>query len=205
MRVRLVRRPGQHGTKEYLQAYGDRLICVRYRYDAAAKRRYKTIEIIVDEAPWAPRGGTSRADLPDPGVDIAAAADMRGGKPSDRPPAEPRHPATAQPPTLSRPTEPRHATAAQPSAPSHPTEARRPATRRRFDSATLVGIRLPAGRPELVSLIQQADGAYHTLLGVWIIRYDRASTLGLTKFIVDSVESLAAAWNSQASPRSSRQ
>jgi hypothetical protein len=54
MRVRLVRRPGQHGTREYIEQYGDRLICVRYRYDAAAGRRYKTIEIIVDEAPWAP-------------------------------------------------------------------------------------------------------------------------------------------------------
>jgi hypothetical protein len=30
------------------------LICVRYRYDRAAKRRYKTIEIIVEEGPWAP-------------------------------------------------------------------------------------------------------------------------------------------------------
>lgn len=55
MRVRLVRRPGQHGTKAYVDQHGDRLICVRYRYDEAAKRRYKTIEIIVDEQPWEPR------------------------------------------------------------------------------------------------------------------------------------------------------
>lgn len=55
MRVRLVRRPGQHGTRTYVEQYGDRLICVRYRYDETARRRYKTIELIVDEAPWAPK------------------------------------------------------------------------------------------------------------------------------------------------------
>lgn len=64
MRVRLVRRPGQHGTREYLEEYGDRLVCVRYRYDAAAGRRYKTIEIIVGEAPWAPPGSETRGADP---------------------------------------------------------------------------------------------------------------------------------------------
>jgi hypothetical protein len=54
MRVRLTRRPGQWGTKTYVRQYGDRLVCVRYRYDAAAKKRYKTIELIVDEQPWQP-------------------------------------------------------------------------------------------------------------------------------------------------------
>ncbi len=55
MRVRLVRRPGQHGTKAYVTQYGERLICVRYRYDEATQKRYKTIEIIVDEQPWVPK------------------------------------------------------------------------------------------------------------------------------------------------------
>jgi hypothetical protein len=54
MRVRLVRKPGQVGTKPYVAEYGARLICVRYRYDRAAKRRYKTIEIVVEEGPWSP-------------------------------------------------------------------------------------------------------------------------------------------------------
>lgn len=55
MRVRLVRRPGQHGTKAYVDQYGDQLICVRYRYDEASKCRYKTIEIIVEAKPWEPK------------------------------------------------------------------------------------------------------------------------------------------------------
>lgn len=54
MRVRLVRRPGQHGTKRHVEQYGDRLVCVRYRYDEAGRRRFTTVEIIVDEAPWEP-------------------------------------------------------------------------------------------------------------------------------------------------------
>jgi hypothetical protein len=54
MRVRLVRRPGQAGTKKYVDEYGEQLVCVRYRYDEVAKRRYTTVEIIVDEGPWAP-------------------------------------------------------------------------------------------------------------------------------------------------------
>jgi hypothetical protein len=60
MRVKLVRKPGQSGTKAYVTEYGDRFICARYRYDIQRQRRYKTIEIIVEERPWAPpmRPGT---------------------------------------------------------------------------------------------------------------------------------------------------
>ena len=47
-------RPGQKGTKKLLAQYGSRLLCVRYRYDAERKRRYKTVELIVDEAAWEP-------------------------------------------------------------------------------------------------------------------------------------------------------
>jgi hypothetical protein len=35
--------------------YGDKLVCVRYRYDTESGRRFKTIEIIVEEKEWAPR------------------------------------------------------------------------------------------------------------------------------------------------------
>lgn len=56
MRVRLNLKPGQKGTKQLVAQYGDRLICVRYRYDAKRKKRLKTIERIVAERDWeAPR------------------------------------------------------------------------------------------------------------------------------------------------------
>ena len=54
MKVRLTLRPGRRGTKKLLHELGDRLVCVRYRYDKDAGRRLKTAEIIVDERPWVP-------------------------------------------------------------------------------------------------------------------------------------------------------
>lgn len=54
MRVRLTRKPGQKGTKELTLLYGEKLVCVRYRYDIEKKRRYKTVEIIVEESEWIP-------------------------------------------------------------------------------------------------------------------------------------------------------
>jgi hypothetical protein len=47
--------PGQAGTRKLLAAYGDKLVCVRYRYDAANKRRIKTVELVIEEAPWEPK------------------------------------------------------------------------------------------------------------------------------------------------------
>lgn len=60
MRARAKLRPGQPGTKKLLARYGDRLLCVRYRYDEATRRRIKTVELVVDEADWLP-------PRPDPG------------------------------------------------------------------------------------------------------------------------------------------
>jgi len=52
MEVGKVLRPGDKGTKRILHTYGDRLICVRYRYDKKNKKRFTTAEIIIDEKPW---------------------------------------------------------------------------------------------------------------------------------------------------------
>ena len=39
----------------YLHAeYEDRLLYVRYRYDEESRRRFKTVELIVDEVDWVP-------------------------------------------------------------------------------------------------------------------------------------------------------
>ena len=53
-RVGLRLRPGQKGTKQLLAQYGDRLICVRYRYDAQRNKRFKTVELLVAERDWEP-------------------------------------------------------------------------------------------------------------------------------------------------------
>jgi hypothetical protein len=52
-RIQVVR-PGGPGTKRLLAQYGDRLICVRYIYDSETGRRFKTAEIILEEAAWTP-------------------------------------------------------------------------------------------------------------------------------------------------------
>ena len=54
MRIRLTLWPGQKGTKKLAAKYGERLVCVRYRYDAARRRRYKTVELIEEEVVWLP-------------------------------------------------------------------------------------------------------------------------------------------------------
>jgi hypothetical protein len=54
MRVRLKLNPGQRGTKHLVKQYGERLVCVRYRYDENSRKRYTTIELIVNEKAWNP-------------------------------------------------------------------------------------------------------------------------------------------------------
>jgi hypothetical protein len=54
MEVRATLAPGQKGTRQLLKQYGDQLVCVRYRYDKARQKRYKTVELIVDEQDWLP-------------------------------------------------------------------------------------------------------------------------------------------------------
>ncbi len=60
MLTRLKLLPGQRGTKKLIQTYGDQLVCVRYRYDEERKKRYKTVELIVDEIPWVRNNGQAK-------------------------------------------------------------------------------------------------------------------------------------------------
>jgi hypothetical protein len=54
MQARKKLKPGQDGTKSLLRQYGEQLLCVRYRYDEAQQMRHKTVELIVESAPWQP-------------------------------------------------------------------------------------------------------------------------------------------------------
>src|SRR5213594_3237449 len=77
MRTRLHLKPGQKGTKQLLTQDGDRLVCVRYRYEAQRKKRFKTVEIIVAERDWDPPAPRCTADTI-VGVRVGVAeADMR--------------------------------------------------------------------------------------------------------------------------------
>jgi hypothetical protein len=64
MHVRTVRKPGDPGTLKLVAKYGDRLLNVRYRYDPAKGKRYKTVELIVAEEDWQPPEETNAVIAP---------------------------------------------------------------------------------------------------------------------------------------------
>ncbi|MCK6621580.1 MAG: hypothetical protein HUU32_23385 [Calditrichaceae bacterium] len=47
--------PGQPGTKKLVEMFGDKLLCVRYRYDTERELRIKTVELVVEESAWQPK------------------------------------------------------------------------------------------------------------------------------------------------------
>lgn len=54
-RTLLTRRAGEPGTMKLMAQYGESLVCVRYRYDADAQERLKTVEIVVERIAWRSR------------------------------------------------------------------------------------------------------------------------------------------------------
>jgi hypothetical protein len=54
MITRLKLKPDQRGTKKLQAEHGASLVCVRYRYDEAQRKRLKTVELIVEKADWQP-------------------------------------------------------------------------------------------------------------------------------------------------------
>jgi hypothetical protein len=67
------------GTKKLVARYGERLVCVRYLYDETRGRRLKTVELVIEEAPWHGRARKPRRNDHDlVGVRIAwDEADLR--------------------------------------------------------------------------------------------------------------------------------
>ena len=55
--TRIVKRlsASQPGAIKLARRYGETLVCVRYRHDVQSGLRYTTVELVVDEAPIAPR------------------------------------------------------------------------------------------------------------------------------------------------------
>lgn len=51
--------PGQPGTKNLQKKYGEKLLCVRYRYDTEKGQKIKTVELIVEKQDWKPSGKNS--------------------------------------------------------------------------------------------------------------------------------------------------
>lgn len=53
-RIRLTLHPDQDGAKGVRAEYGERLVCVRYRYDTQKQKRSKTVELVIAEENWTP-------------------------------------------------------------------------------------------------------------------------------------------------------
>ncbi len=51
MEINKTLQPGDMGTKRLLDKYGTKLVCVRYRIDKQKKKRYTTVELIIEEKP----------------------------------------------------------------------------------------------------------------------------------------------------------
>jgi hypothetical protein len=80
MEIRLSLKPGQKGTKKLVAEYGERLVCVRYRYDEARRRRYKTVELIVEEQEWLPAGARYGVRVEWGEIDLARRVKAAGGE-----------------------------------------------------------------------------------------------------------------------------
>jgi hypothetical protein len=50
MRTKQTLKPGDRGTRKLTEHFGDRLVCVRYRQDPETGKRFKTAEIIIEDA-----------------------------------------------------------------------------------------------------------------------------------------------------------
>ena len=49
MEITKTLQPGDMGTLNLVEKYGEQLICVRYRIERTTQKRYTTVELIVDE------------------------------------------------------------------------------------------------------------------------------------------------------------
>lgn len=59
MQARRTLVPGQKGAKKYLDHYGEKLICARYRYDEQQRKRVTTMAIVVEESAGTPPAAPS--------------------------------------------------------------------------------------------------------------------------------------------------
>ena len=80
MSIRLTRKPGQKGTKQLQLVYGDKLVCVRYRYDEVKRRRSKTVELVVEEHEWMPDNTLVRVRVAWGEKDLGVKVKQAGGR-----------------------------------------------------------------------------------------------------------------------------
>ena len=160
--------PGQAGTKRLVQQYGDRLFCVRYRYDTERRMRYKTAEIIVSEAPWQPPA------TPEPAPSTAPARRSEPPQPADqqRASADARPAASAKPADTPEKSFQVSSTNPNPRGhlPLHPRE--------------IVFLSLDPSEAHYHAAIKDAGGHWHPTSFLWYIPYAKAVMINMEHKIV---------------------
>jgi hypothetical protein len=78
--------PGKPGSKKWQKKYGDKLVCVRYKYDDITKKRMTTIELTVAEQDWQqntaiiPKNKIVSIEIQYGEIDLARKVKSLGGK-----------------------------------------------------------------------------------------------------------------------------
>jgi hypothetical protein len=99
-RTRLTLLPGANGTKKLVERYGERLVCVRYRYDRECGRRLKTVELIEEESEYRPSSALYLVKIGYEEVELrerCAAGGRATGRAAQAVGGAPRHAAAAAP------------------------------------------------------------------------------------------------------------
>jgi len=82
LRTRLTLHPSQPGAKHLRVQSGERLVCVRSRYDEQRQKRLKTVELIVEEMEWtpgrSPRPAESLVDIRGAGSEVEVRRQVKG-------------------------------------------------------------------------------------------------------------------------------
>ena len=64
--VKRIHKPQDKETRKLFNKYGEQLLCVRYHYDLENMRRFKTVELVVDEMPFLPSASDQDFKSPPP-------------------------------------------------------------------------------------------------------------------------------------------
>lgn len=174
VRTRLVLKPGQRGTRQLVAQYGEQLLCVRYRYDEVAGKRYKTIELIIDTADWTPRQAPPAEVEPEPTAPQVASSSI--------PPASNAKQASAA--AQASTTKPSKTAEHRPAAkttirPPHPVPF--------LDTDEYVYVQVLLDELELTRSLRQAGGIWNERKQVWLIHYKHVRALGLENRIVKNI------------------
>ncbi len=54
LKTKKVIKAGKPGTQKYVREFGNKLLCIRHKYDRARGQKYITAEIIVEATQWTP-------------------------------------------------------------------------------------------------------------------------------------------------------